>query len=1395
MKSFFFTKVLLFLFVAVSIQAAQKDFALTYQENIYGNIKMIGNTVLQVEADRNTVNNDNFISDDQVTWGNRIINGEVRRIYSGGSWGNIDFQANNFSYVEYTNVDPAAGIFNSSSSTLSLPDGARVVYARLYWTGLVHNFQGVAIGTRKDDSKKVKIKISAIDLGNGPGAYTDIEVTKDDDFDDDEGWADIPFNMSTGDFTMYSAYKNIDLSAYEFDGTPLTVTVANVASEEGWMRNYGNFGAWSLAVIYEHTDESFKNISLFTGYKQVYQNPEEFEITGFVTPMEGEVLATLSFFAAEGELTLRFGNDFLKVTDSDGAFFDITNNATYPNARNNIFDSTITNNETRTPSVVNNMGIDIDTFDIGKDGDMTHPQIIDNLQTSTTIRATSGGDAYYLNAMAIGTELFTPDLCYDYAYQQQGQYFTEENTGLVPPNVKGTVITNEDIQVKVYIRNTMTSDVILQNVSIDIGMDEDQATYIRETTELANRSSTPVDISDSSMSVSDSFIKDIDIGEMNANDYFYLYYHINPKVSDLDMPLDVTINYDLEVDGTILNDDTLSAQLGKGSKKIPMCTASNFNYQPAKGIFTVVHNDYYNAANTFYNLPTQVTRREGNFKVISLDPNDLDTLKNVATLVGVEMIDAGIYHDTNASCAEQDATITPKAWVTLLDSSSTENKTTQTDFTQAAIRGAIARGRVEAPTKTTIPALTNVNDSPLYYSIARQNAAFRITYDIHPETGDIVQLELLEDNNVTRFNVANFPDLASTHCLANAGAGISDTELLQDYCTDSASFEDAMSFNTLQTCIQCAYGGTKRYVCSRDNFAIRPEAFKLKLDDQSQASPNQQQTLVNQSGRAIINTYDGNLTAGYKYNLEAVATTHIDNNASFGYTKSLTAIDNEYSRYAWQTEPTAGACNDLDHKPSPVRFFNGNVDTNTSVEQVGDYKLQMLDKTWTAVDHDSNYRDHHNNVYFFQGTDCVEDNSNTYTINQPINFTTGTNLVGCDINSTHTAPATNLEFIDYDVRFHPFKIDTSLVSLRTGINNAMANANDYVYANDLNSTTAADYNATMASRYVGWIQAVGYDNSVLSNFVTDCYAEDLNISLGNLNIEGVDGNNSKIAYQYKFHVHDENASLINSEEISNYDVDAGIVSLGVQSSSMIQALNGAINFTLNLNYDKTPNNPMNPKIIAYPPRFDNVSCLTTNNCNFQVFNPNTSGFGIMNTQAINITEAEASLTPMAVPDINITHYFARSLTPRQSYTELTGIAPIYYEVYCNVNSGCNTGLLQSTQTSKSGDSRWRINTSHTSNEGSVPNITQKNAVNTTASATSLTSTTLTYDDSRGRPYTATMQHLPNSWLVYNPYNANATTNEFEAEFIGGNSNWAGKTKTNDTTQTDGAQRTNRRIQW
>ena len=172
-------------------------------------------------------------------------------------------------------------------------------------------------------------------------------------------------------------------------------------------------------------------------------------------------------------------------------------------------------------------------------------------------------------------------------------------------------------------------------------------------------------------------------------------------------------------------------------------------------------------------------------------------------------------------------------------------------------------------------------------------------------------------------------------------------------------------------------------------------------------------------------------------------------------------------------------------------------------------------------------------------------------------------------------------------------------------------------------------------------------------------------------------------------------------------------------------------------------------------------------------------------------------------DGNSTFIYGRTNARRHTFVGSSGTAFIYYEAYCSDTTGvCDKTLLPSGADSNStNDPRWFKNASHTSTiDGETGNIDQKSGA-TLVTAGALdnsvqgqTTTLLTYTGT-SYPYKTTMENNASLWLIYNKYNINDTTNEFEVEFHDNNNSWAGAHETNTTTNQDASNRTNRRSMW
>ncbi len=229
-------------------------------------------------------------------------------------------------------------------------------------------------------------------------------------------------------------------------------------------------------------------------------------------------------------------------------------------------------------------------------------------------------------------------------------------------------------------------------------------------------------------------------------------------------------------------------------------------------------------------------------------------------------------------------------------------------------------------------------------------------------------------------------------------------------------------------------------------------------------------------------------------------------------------------------------------------------------------------------------------------------------------------------------------------------------------------------------------------------------------------------------------------------------------------------------------LDGESNTTVYFNIDRNISKSVNPVKITF-------------------IDANTSTSWMSNPGATN------NFVGTTFANISKNFLYSRTHAPRYRFTGNSGDAKIYYETYCDKDG--NKTLLPSGSIGSSDSVGWYLNTSHnTSTDGSITDITEKSALHVSdtplSNSSGISTTNLTYDAANGYPYKTTMQVTPSSWLIYNPYNANALTNDFEVEFYGSGNNWtgingakdtSGASTTQTTTDSDAATVTNKRILW
>ncbi|QGQ20469.1 tandem-95 repeat protein [Cellulomonas sp. JZ18] len=292
--------------------------------------------------------------------------------------------SNNDLAMTYVDVDGAGGAFNSSSATLTIPEGGTVLWARLYWGGriLTSNTTTANPALRRQVSLQTP----------GATAYRRVEAPV--------GQLDEATRDSWG--TAYQAYADVtDVVQRAGSGS---YTVGDVQSSVG-SSNRNEYAGWSLVVAVADPAAPARNLTVFDGFGSVNSGDPlpTFTVSGFVTPPNGDIRTSVGVVTYEGDRGIT--GDQLRLNGATlGAEGNLSDAA---NPLSNSFNSSISRNganvTTRNPAYVNQLGFDADVFSVGK-------PIIKNGDTSATITLTTSGDQYFPGVVTFATELYDPTL-------------------------------------------------------------------------------------------------------------------------------------------------------------------------------------------------------------------------------------------------------------------------------------------------------------------------------------------------------------------------------------------------------------------------------------------------------------------------------------------------------------------------------------------------------------------------------------------------------------------------------------------------------------------------------------------------------------------------------------------------------------------------------------------------------------------------------------------------------------------------------------------------------------------------------------------------------------------------------------------------------------------------
>lgn len=329
-------------------QAADRGFTERFSVNDTGDITLVGNTVMTcVDGSPGCLTAQNA---GPRTTQNASVN-------------------NNAFAMTYVDVDADPATFDSSTSSLALPDGAQVLFAGLYWGGEVEAGANGLGAPDRDARDTVLLQTPGAD------SYRSVKAsTLDDGLIIYQGFADVTSQVQAAGNGAY--------------------TVANVQTATGNDR----LGGWSLVVAYHDPTQPARNLTVFDGLTSVDgTNPGSITVDGFQTPSSGPVRSTVGFVTYEGDLGL--------VGDSASLNGLTLADSQHPST--NFFDSRSSRDGVLTtdgtPAYTNGLGYEHAMLTVGN-------TFIGNDDTSATIRLTTAGDVYAPGVVTFATELYSPDV-------------------------------------------------------------------------------------------------------------------------------------------------------------------------------------------------------------------------------------------------------------------------------------------------------------------------------------------------------------------------------------------------------------------------------------------------------------------------------------------------------------------------------------------------------------------------------------------------------------------------------------------------------------------------------------------------------------------------------------------------------------------------------------------------------------------------------------------------------------------------------------------------------------------------------------------------------------------------------------------------------------------------
>jgi uncharacterized repeat protein (TIGR01451 family) len=349
--------------LAPAAWAPERNFTARFTTNDTGNITIVGNTLMSCDPTDT-----------------RNAPTTCAQARAGTAPTAADSNNNEWRMVRVDQDGDSATTLDSTSATLTLPPGATVLFAGLYYGAETTAGTGGQPAPVPAGRNTVKLKV--------PGAST-YETLTANTFDLIDTIPAQPYQGFVDVTGRVAAAGNGDY------------WVGDVQAATGIDRDAG----WALVVAYRDTAQPARNLTVFDGFTSVTSGTGAVAInlSGFRTPPAGPVRTTLGVVAFEGDR----GSTGDSLTLNSTLLKDASNPGPPPSTvAANFFNSTIGTNgvpfTAKQPNYLNQLGFDADL--VNADG------ILPNGATDAKVTLKTSSEQYFPGVVTFATELFAPSV-------------------------------------------------------------------------------------------------------------------------------------------------------------------------------------------------------------------------------------------------------------------------------------------------------------------------------------------------------------------------------------------------------------------------------------------------------------------------------------------------------------------------------------------------------------------------------------------------------------------------------------------------------------------------------------------------------------------------------------------------------------------------------------------------------------------------------------------------------------------------------------------------------------------------------------------------------------------------------------------------------------------------